>query len=63
VEDVVRYKTGQHVKVSYLPADPDISVLEPGNTGVAFVIPGIGIVLILFSLAVFYWIVPGVSKF
>jgi hypothetical protein len=62
VEDVARYKTGQHVKVSYLPADPDISVLEPGNTGVAFVIPGIGMVLILFSLAVFYWIVPGLDK-
>jgi hypothetical protein len=63
VEDVARYQTGQHVKVSYLPADPDISVLEPGNTGVSLILPGIGAVLILFSSAVFYWIVPAVGKF
>jgi hypothetical protein len=57
-----RYRQGAKVKVSYFPTDPDVSVIEPGNTGDALWLPGIGVVLILFSLAVFIWIVPAVGK-
>jgi len=57
------YKRGAHVKVSYFPTDPDIAVLEPGNTGDSYVLPGIGAVLLLFGAAVFFFIVPSVMKF
>ena len=57
-----RYKKGAHVKVSYFPTDPDVSVLEPGNTSAAYWMPGIGAVLLLFGLAIFLWVVPGVAK-
>jgi len=57
-----RYGKGSHVKVSYFPTDPDIAVLEPGNTNAAYWIPGIGVVLVLFGLAVFRWVVPAVGK-
>ena len=57
-----RYRKGAAVKVSYYPADPDVSVLEPGNTTAALWLPGIGVVLILFSLAVFIWMVPALAK-
>ena len=56
-----RYRQGAPVTVSYLPADPDIAVLEPGNTGAAFILPGIGLVLMLFSAATFLWVVPALS--
>ena len=62
VESGPHYKTGDHVKVSYLPADPDIAVLEPGNSSDALWLPGIGIVLLLVSGAVFLWLVPAVGK-
>ncbi len=57
-----RYRKGASVKVSYFPTDPDIAVLEPGNTSASLWIPGIGVVLLLFSLAVFIWVVPAVAK-
>ena len=57
-----RYRKGAAVKVSYFSADPDVSVLEPGNTTAALWLPGIGVVLILFSLAVFIWMVPALAK-
>lgn len=57
------YKLGAHVQVSYYPADPDIAVLEPGNTGDAYVLPIIGGVLLLFGSAIFLFIVPSVMKF
>jgi hypothetical protein len=57
-----RYRKGANVRVSYFPADPDVAVLEPGNTSDALWLPGLGVVLLLFSLAVFVWVVPGVSK-
>ncbi|HTB10465.1 MAG TPA: DUF3592 domain-containing protein [Bryobacteraceae bacterium] len=63
VEDgSVRYPKNAVVKVSYFPTDPDIAVLEPGNTADALWLPGIGIVLILFSLAIFIWMVPKLAK-
>jgi len=57
-----RYRQGAAVKVSYFPVDPDVAALEPGNTSDAWWLPGIGVVLILFSLAVFIWVVPAVGK-
>jgi hypothetical protein len=56
-----RYRKGAAVKVSYYPADPDVSVLEPGNTTDSLWLPGIGVVLILFSLAIFIWMVPALA--
>jgi len=62
VEQVAsRYRQGAGVKVSYFPADPDVSVLEPGNTTASLWLPGIGVVLILFSIAVFLWVAPAVA--
>jgi hypothetical protein len=61
VESGPRYKTGDHVQVSYLPADPDMAVIEPGNSGDTLWIPGIGIVLLLMSMAAFIWVVPAVG--
>jgi hypothetical protein len=57
-----RYRKGAQVKVSYFPTDPDIAVLEPGNTGASLWMPGIGAVLLLFGLACFVWVVPAVAK-
>lgn len=57
-----RYRKGAKVTVSYFPTDPDVAVLEPGNTSAALWMPGLGVVLILFSAAVFLWIVPAVMK-
>lgn len=56
------YRKGASVKVSYFPTDPDVAVLEPGNTSSALVLPGIGGVLLLFGLAVFIWVVPAIVK-
>ncbi|MGA3026648.1 MAG: DUF3592 domain-containing protein [Bryobacteraceae bacterium] len=56
-----RYTKGAGVTVSYFPTDPDVAVLEPGNTNAALWLPGIGVVALLFGLAVFIWIVPAVA--
>ncbi len=48
--------------MSYFPTDPDVAVIEPGNTSAALVLPGIGAVLLLFSLAIFIWIVPAIVR-
>lgn len=57
-----RYQKGASVKVSYFPTDPDVAALEPGNTSAALWLPGIGVVLLLFSLAVFVWVVPAIAR-
>jgi hypothetical protein len=57
-----RYRKGASVKVSYFPTDPDVAVLEPGNSSAALWLPGIGVVLMLFSLAVFIWVVPSIAR-
>ena len=57
-----RYHKGAKVTVSYFPTDPDVAVLEPGNTSASLWLPGIGLVAVLFSLAVFLWIVPAVAR-
>jgi hypothetical protein len=56
------YAKGANVKVSYFPTDPDIAVLEPGNTKDSLILPGVGLACILFSLAVFFIIVPSVAR-
>jgi hypothetical protein len=62
VESSAHYKTGDQVKVSYSPADPDLAVIEPGNANASLIMPGIGVVLVLMSMAVFYWVVPALGK-
>jgi hypothetical protein len=62
VESGPHYKTGDRVKVSYLPGDPDTAVIEPGTSGAMLWLPGIGIVMLLMSMAVFLWVVPAVGK-
>lgn len=57
-----RYRKGAKVTVSYLPSDPDVAVLEPGNSSDNLWLPGIGLVALLFSAAVFIWVVPAMSK-
>jgi len=57
-----RYKKGAKVKVWYFPTDPDIAVLEPGNSSAALVLPGVGTVLLLFGLAILIWMVPALGK-
>jgi hypothetical protein len=57
-----RYRKGAKVDVRYFPADPDVSSVEPGNTGSAFLLPGIGVAALLFGLATFKWIVPAVAR-
>lgn len=57
-----RYHKGAKVRVSYFPTDPDVAVLEPGNTGASYWLPGFGLAAVLFSLAVLIFIVPAVAK-
>ena len=57
-----RYHKGAKVTVSYFPTDPDVSVLEPGNTSASLWIPGIGLAALLFSMVVFFWIVPSIAR-
>lgn len=47
-----RYPTGAKVHVAYSPADPDLSVLEPGNNSEAYFLPGAGAAFFLFGLLV-----------
>jgi hypothetical protein len=57
-----RYREGTKVKVSYFPTDPDIAVLEPGNTSATLWLPGIGVVLIVFAVAIFTWMLPSLAR-
>ena len=57
-----RYVKGAQVRVSYFPTDPDVAVLEPGNSNASLLLPGIGVVLLLASLAIFIFAVPSVAK-
>ena len=53
---------GTRVSISYFPTDPDISVLDAGVDGDAFILPGIGIVALSLGLAAFIWIVPALRR-
>ena len=57
-----RYPVGTHLQVAYLPTDPDIAVLEPGNDSEALWLPGVGLVALLFGLAAIIFIVPRVAR-
>jgi hypothetical protein len=46
LESSAHHKTGKHVIVSYRHQDPDIAVLEPGNSSAALSMPGIGVVVV-----------------
>ncbi|MGD0773488.1 MAG: DUF3592 domain-containing protein [Candidatus Solibacter sp.] len=62
-EDIsARYKAGRGVRVYYYPADPDVAVLEPGNNSEGLWLPGLGLVALLFGLAIAIWIVPAVAR-
>jgi hypothetical protein len=56
------YAKGAKVKVFYFPIDPDVAVLEPGNANDSLLLPGIGAFCLLFSLLVFFVMVPGIAK-
>jgi hypothetical protein len=58
-----RYPVGTKVSVAYFPADPDVATLETGNDSEALYLPGAGLVVLLFGLAVFVFIVPSIAKF
>ena len=56
------YPKGEKVKVAYSPGDADLSVLEPGIYSDAYWIPGIGLVCLLFALAVGLVVAPALGK-
>jgi hypothetical protein len=57
-----RYPKGTQVKVAYCPSDPDLAVLEPGIDSEAYWLPGAGLVVLLFGLAVLVWGVPALAS-
>lgn len=57
-----RYPKGAQVKVAYCPSDPDLAVLEPGIDSEAYWLPGAGLVVLLFGLAVLVWGVPALAS-
>ncbi len=57
-----RYRKGAKVTVSYSPSDPDVAVLEPGNSPDNFWLPGIGVVALSFSALVFLLILPSMAR-
>jgi hypothetical protein len=57
-----RYPMGAKVPVRYLPSDPDIAVLEPGNGSEAWWLPGAALVSLLFGMAVLVFVVPSIAK-
>jgi len=53
---------GTRVPVSYFPTDPDISALDPGTTKESFILPGIGMAVLLLGVATFVWLLPSVLR-
>jgi hypothetical protein len=43
-------------------ADPDVAVLEPGNNSEGLWLRCVGLVTLLFRLAVLIWIAPAVAR-
>ena len=62
-EAIERYPVGTEVTVAYSPVNPNVAALEPGVQGTTYVLAGVGVALLLFSTAVFIWVVPGVMRF
>ena len=58
-----KYPEGQAVTVSYSPDNPNLAVLEPGIDQEAYILPGIGLALLVFATLVFVFIVPSVASF
>ena len=59
---VEKYPKGAKVRVVYDPSDPDTSVLEPGVYPDAYWIPGIGLAVLSFWLAVILLMLPSIAK-
>jgi len=57
-----RYPLGRKVAVRYLAGDPDVAALEPGNASEGLWLPGVSLVVLLFGVAVYVWIVPGIAR-
>ena len=61
-ELAARFPVGKAVTVRYAPDRPDLSVLEPGVAGEAWMLPGAGAAFLLFGLAAIRWGVPALSR-
>jgi hypothetical protein len=51
-EIAAQYPVGERVNVSYDPAAPDRSVLEPGVSGGSYIVLSIGVVFVVISLVI-----------
>ena len=57
-----RYPIGRAVTVRHAPDAPDLAVLEPGVSGEAWLLPGVGAAFLLFGFAVIRWGVPSLAR-
>jgi hypothetical protein len=56
------YRKGAKVNVRHSPANPDLSILEPGNVPASWLVPGIGAALLLFAAAIFKFMIPAMMR-
>jgi hypothetical protein len=57
-----RYPANMAVTVSYSPDNPDLGVLETGVRSDAYWMPGIGVGVLLFVLAICVWVIPSFAR-
>jgi hypothetical protein len=57
-----RYPQGKAVTVSYSPDNPNLGVLEPGIDSEAYIVPGIGVAVLLFVLAICVFMIPSMLR-
>ena len=59
---VNKYPPGKKIDVSYMPSNPDESLLEPGVKTQAFFLPGFGLVFLSFGLLAAFFLPGGIKK-